>query len=217
MGKAKRSFVILGLGSFGSVVARNLAQFDNPVMGIDISEKRVSDMANELSSVAILDARDEAALREAGVAGYDVALVSMGDDLESSILSVMNLKLVGVDCVWVKADNRTHHRILSKMGVDRVLLPDIEMGRHTAQMLNNPAIQDYVALGNGYNVVNLQVPETLSRQSVADLKINPAVRVLGLMRGTDFVATSPETRLETGDRLLLLGRKPDLTVFSGSL
>lgn len=104
-------------------------------------------MAEKLSNVAILDASDDAALREAGVENYNVALVSMGNDLESSILSVMNLKLIGVETIWVKADNRTHHRIMSKMGVDRVLLPDIEMGRHTAQMMNNPAVQDYVSLG----------------------------------------------------------------------
>lgn len=217
MGNTRRSFVVLGLGSFGSVVARALAQFGNQVMGIDISEKRVADIADTLGSVAILDATDDAALREAGVGGYDTALVSMGDDLESSILTVMNLKLIGVGSVWVKADNRTHHRILSKMGVDRVLLPDIEMGRHVAQMLNNPAVQDYVALGNGYNVVNLQVPEKLSGKAIADLDMGPAVRTLGLMRGTAFIPTDPETRLNSGDRLLLLGKKPDLTMFSSSI
>ena len=217
MGKDSRRFVILGLGSFGGVVARALAGFGDQVMGIDASEKRVADLADVLGSVAIMDATDEAALREAGVGNYNVALVSMGDDLESSILTVMNLRLIGLRSIWVKADNRTHHRILSKMGVDRVLLPDIEMGRHTAQMLHNPAVQDYVALGNGYNVVNVQVPEGLGDKTVAQLRLSPAVRMLGLMRGTEYQPATPETVLKTGDRLLLLGQKPDLTAFSDAL
>lgn len=217
MGRKRRSFVVLGLGSFGSVVAKALAGFDNQVLGIDVSEKRVGDLADVLSSVAILDATDEAALREVGAGSYDVALVSMGDNLEASILSVMNLRLIGVDEIWVKADNRTHHRILSKMGVDRVLLPDIEMGRHTAQMLNNPAVQDYVALGNGYNVVNLQVPEGMAGTRMSQLDLGPEVRNLGMMRGTEYHEVRPETVLEAGDRLLLLGQKPELTAFSGKL
>ncbi|MFD1795288.1 TrkA family potassium uptake protein [Paracoccus aurantiacus] len=217
MGKKRRSFVVLGLGSFGSVVAKALAGLDNQVLGIDINERRVADMAEELGNVAILDATDDAALREAGAGSYDVALVSMGDDLESSILTVMNLKLIGIGTIWVKADSRTHHRILSKMGVDRVLLPDIEMGRHTAQMLNNPAVQDYVALGNGYSVVNLQMPDTHEDSLLADLGLDPAVRVLGLMRGTEYLAAAPDTVLKAGDRLLLLGQKAELTAVSGKL
>ncbi|MDB6179978.1 potassium channel family protein [Paracoccus fistulariae] len=217
MGRKKRNFVILGLGSFGSVVAGTLAQFGNHVLGIDSDERRVADMAEKLSNVAILDASDDAALREAGVENYNVALVSMGNDLESSILSVMNLKLIGVETIWVKADNRTHHRIMSKMGVDRVLLPDIEMGRHTAQMMNNPAVQDYVSLGNGYNVVNVRVPEELDGRTIADLRLGQGIRALGMMRGTEYIQTDPDKRLKIGDRLLLLGRKPELSQFSETL
>lgn len=216
MGRKKHSFVILGLGSFGSVVASTLAQYDNHVLGIDISERRVAQLAHSLSNVAILDATDEYALREAGVQNYETALVSLGGNLEAGILSVMNLKMIGVGNIWVKADSRTHHRIMSKMGVDRVLLPDVEMGQHTAQMMNNPAVQDYVALGNGYNVVNMRVPERLNEHPLAHLRLDVSLRSLGLMRGTEFIPTTTETIMKTGDRLLILGRKPELLAFGES-
>lgn len=210
--------MVVGLGSFGGVVATELARFGNRVLGIDKDERRVAALAETLSSVVILDATDEGALREAGVSQYDVALVSIGNDLEASILAAMNLRLIGVETIWAKAENRTQHRILSKIGVDRVLLPALEMGRHTAQMLNNPAVQDYVALGNGFSVVNLLIPKRLADKTIGELEIGSGVRILGLMRGTEFVSGQDQDFvLKEADRLLLLGKRPELTAFGDRL
>ncbi|SET21300.1 potassium channel family protein [Paracoccus homiensis] len=218
MGRQQRSFVVIGLGAFGSVVATELARFGNRVLGIDQDHRRVAMLAEQLSNVVILDATDEGALREAGVDRYDVGLVSIGNDLESSIIATMNLRLIGLDAVWAKAESRTHHRILSKIGADRVLLPGLEMGRHAAQMLNNPAVQDYVALGNGYSVVNLLIPERLKGRKLSDLQIDKGIVTLGMMRGTEYVDLSQrDPVLMTNDRLLLLGRRVELTQFGDRL
>lgn len=218
MGRQHRSFVVIGLGAFGGVVASELARFDNRVLGIDRDHRRVAMLAEQLSNVVILDATDEGALREAGVDRYDVGIVSIGNDLEASIIATMNLRLVGVETVWAKAESRTHHRILSKIGADRVLLPGLEMGRHAAQMLNNPAVQDYVALGNGYSVVNLLIPERLKGRKLSDLAIDKGIVTLGMMRGTEYVDLSQrDPILMTNDRLLLLGRRVELTQFGDRL
>lgn len=218
MSRENRNFVVVGLGSFGSVVASELARFGNRVLGIDHDDRRVASMAETLSSVVILDATDEGALREAGVYQYDVALVSIGNDLEASILAAMNLRLIGVETIWAKAENRTQHRILSKIGVDRVILPALEMGRHTAQMLNNPAVQDYVALGNGFSVVNLLIPKRLAGKAIGDLAMGEGVRVLGVMRGTEYISGQDESYLlKEADRMLLLGKRPELTAFGDRL
>lgn len=218
MGRQQRSFVVIGLGAFGSVVATELARFGNRVLGIDQDHRRVAMLAEQLSNVVILDATDEGALREAGVDRYDVGLVSIGNDLESSIIATMNLRLIGLEAVWAKAESRTHHRILSKIGADRVLLPGLEMGRHAAQMLNNPAVQDYVALGNGYSVVNLLIPERLKGRKLSDLQIDKGIVTLGMMRGTEYVDLSQrDPVLMTNDRLLLLGRRVELTQFGDRL
>jgi trk system potassium uptake protein len=103
--------------------------------------------------------------------------------------------MLGVGTIWVKASNKTHHRILSKLGADRVILPEQEMGRHIAQMLNNPVVQDYVSLGNGYSVVNSVVPERLDSKPVLALKIGQVhdLKLLGLMRGTEFITSTAPT------------------------
>jgi len=212
-----RSFAVIGLGTFGSTVASELARFGNPVLGIDKDERPLSRLAEELTEAIIADGRDEAALREAGVGNYDVAVVAIGEDLEANILCTMNVKLLGVKTIWVKAMSRTHHRILSKLGIDRVVLPEQEVGQHIAQMLHNPMVRDYVSLGNGYHVVELIVPEGLDGQSLADQKIESGydLRALGAMRESTFLSCeNGDLTLKTSDKLLLLGRSSDLRRFA---
>jgi trk system potassium uptake protein len=220
MAKEARSFAVIGLGAFGSAVAYELARFGNHVIGVDLDERRVSQMASTLTSVVILDTTDETALREAGIDQYDVALVAIGRDIQASILTTMNLKMLGVQTLWVKASNRTHHRILSKLGADRVILPEQEMGRHIAQMLNNPVVQDYVSLGNGFSVVNIVIPARLKGRAVATLGVGTTfdLRLLGLMRSTEFRACDiPGLVLEEDDKLILLGKRPELRRFGDAL
>ena len=217
---ASRTFGVIGLGNFGSTVAKELQRFGNHVIGVDISEARVMTLADTLSQAMIVDARDDAALREAGFGDCDVAVVAMGDDLEASILAAINLKLVGVPIVWAKATTKTHHRILSKLGVDRIIHPEVEVGQHIAQVLHNPLVRDYVSLGNGYHVVNFRIPESLEGKSLKDLphgdKFN--LRCIGVMRGTEYVGQDATgCQLERDDLLLLLGQRKDLRTFAASL
>lgn len=220
MAKETRSFTVIGLGAFGSAVASELARFGNQVLGVDTDEKRVTQMSNILDNCVILDTTDEVALREAGIDQYDVALIAIGRDIQASILTTMNLKMLGVETIWVKASNKTHHRILSKLGADRVILPEQEMGRHIAQMLNNPVVQDYVSLGNGYSVVNIVIPERLKGKPLKSLGIGERfdLRLLGLMRGTEFRAgDTAEMALEPADKLIVLGKRPELRRFGDAL
>ncbi|WP_249139056.1 TrkA family potassium uptake protein [Actibacterium sp. MT2.3-13A] len=215
-----RSFAVIGLGTFGSTVASELARFGNPVLGIDTDERNVSRLADTLSEAIIADGRDEAALREAGVGNYDVAIVAIGEDLEANILCTMNVKLLGVKTIWAKALSRTHHRILSKLGADRVILPEQEIGQHIAQMLHNPLVRDYVSLGNGYHVVDLRVPPQLDGKPIGDAAIfkKYELRPLGAMRDSQFLSCeSGDLELREGDKLLVLGRRTDLRSFGDDL
>ncbi|MBU2868955.1 MULTISPECIES: potassium channel family protein [Pacificibacter] len=216
----KRTFGVVGLGNFGSSVAKELQRFGNHVIGIDISEARVANLADTLSQAMIVDARDDAALRDAGFSDCDTAVVAMGDDLEASILSAMNLKLVGVQVVWAKATTKTHHRILKKIGVDRIVHPEVEVGQHIAQILHNPLMRDYVSLGNGFHVVNFRIPESLEGRSLNELPHGKAynLRCIGIMRGSEFIGQDgSECQLQRDDLLLLLGQRKDLHSFAASL
>jgi trk system potassium uptake protein TrkA len=219
-GLKHRSFVVIGLGGFGGTVAMELARFGNRVLGLDVDQTRVARHADHLTEAVIADGRDEQTLREAGVANYDVAVIAIGENLEASILCTMNAKLIGVKTVWVKALSRTHHRILVKIGADRVVQPELEIGQHIAQMLHNPLVRDYVSLGNGFHVVNMSVPERLAGRTVGGLDLGERfeLRCLGLMRGTEYRdCMAPETELQAEDRLLLLGRRVNLRAFADAV
>ena len=189
------------------------------MIGIDLDESKVSAHAEELDQALIVDSRSEAALREAGVDKCDVGVVALGHDLEASVLATMNLNLLGVDKVWAKAVSKTHHRILNRLGADRVIHPEVRMGQQVAQMLHNPQIRDYVSLGNTYNVVNMRIPEELNGQTLEGLDLEKFdLRCLGVMRGTEFIARQGETcTFEDNDMLLILGRRTDLRAFTSSL
>ena len=218
--KGSRIFGVVGLGNFGSTVAKELQRFGNHVIGVDISEARILTHAELLSQAMIVDARDDAALREAGLGDCEIGVVAMGSDLEASILTAINLKLIGVPVVWAKATTKTHHRILSKLGVDRIIHPEVEVGHHIAQVLHNPFVRDYVSLGNGYHVVNFRILESLEGKSLNDLQHNDTfnLRCIGVMRGTEFVGQDGTgCKLERDDLLLLLGQRNDLRSFAASL
>lgn len=220
MADKARIFGVVGLGNFGSTVAKELTRFGNQVIGIDIDEARVSSHADEISQALIVDARDDQALKEAGMGDCDVALVALGSDLEASILSAINLKLVGVETIWAKARTKTHHRILSRLGVDRIVHPEVEVGQHVAQVLHNPLIRDYISLGNGYYVVNIRIPKNLEDKRLSDLNHDSEfdLRCVGVMRGTKFIAQDGEDcTFEHDDLLLLLGQRNDLRRFAASL
>jgi len=215
-----KTFGVIGLGTFGSTVATELAQFDNYVIGVDIDEAPVGAMADTLRETVIADGRDEKALREAGIGQCDVVLIAISNNLEANIFCAMNVKLIGIEHIWAKADTRTHHRILSRLGVERVIHPERQMGQRVAQMLHNPAVRDYVSLGNGFYAVTMVVPDGLEGKTVSSLDLGKRfdVRCLEVMRGRDLLTDSHgDPALKEDDRMLVLGTRPDLRRFSESI
>ena len=215
-----KSFVVIGLGTFGKTVASELTDYGDEVLGIDIDESTVGDMADVLQETVIADARDEKALREAGVGQCDLAVVAIGEDLEANIVCAMNVKVIGVKEIWAKALSRTHHRILSRLGVDRVIHAEREMGQRVAEMLHNPMVRDYVSVGNGFYVVNMIVPEEMEGKTVSSLALGERfeLRCLEVMRGSmSMLEGGEDPTLEADDRMLVLGRRAKLRDFSDSL
>jgi len=215
-----RIFGVVGLGNFGSTVATELMRFGNSVIAVDVNERAVGLHADKVTEALIVDARDEEALREAGFGECYGAVIAIANDIESSILAAMNLKLIGVKTIWAKAVSKTHHRILSRIGVDRVIHPQVHIGQYVAQVLNNPLIRDYVSLGNGYHVVNFRVPDSLEGHSLSEIKSisQHDLRCIGVMRGTEFVGSGADgCVLQSDDLLLLLGERKKLSDFAASL
>ncbi len=218
MPNKKRSFAVIGLGRFGSRVARELIAYGNNVIGIDVDERLVTPIADELTEAVIADARDEVALREAGVASFDAAIVAIGSNLEASVLCYMNLQKLGLQQITVKVFDVRHARILEALGAQDIVIPEQDAGEHIAQRLHNPLIVDYMAVCEGNYVALVDTPDRHVGQSIASMNIEATsdVRLIGVMRSKTYLSQhmTEDLHIAKGDRLLLQGSRSAIRKFA---
>lgn len=203
-------FAVIGLGRFGFAVAKELVRLGNIVVGVDIDSKLVNRLADSLTDGVIADATDEQALRELDIGQYDAVVVAMGSSLETSILCVLHLKTLGVKSIWVKAASKAHHTILSKLGVARVIHPEVEMGVRVAQAMNYPMISQFMRLGNGFYLVEAEVQAQWQGKTLAEildpLPDSSSVKTVLVKRKAEIlIALEPGFILQPEDRLVLAG------------
>lgn len=202
-------FAVLGLGRFGSAASQELIKLGHSVLGVDADNKLVAKYADDLTRAVIADVTDKQALDELGVDSYDVVLVAVGTDIQTNLLCVVQLKSLGVKSIWVKASSHAHHLILSKLGVDRIIHPEEEMGIRIAQALSYPMVEDYISLGNGDFIVEIHVSEQLDGMSVNRLLHNTPspIHVLLVKRRAELIVHPPmEFEVRGNDVLVLLGQ-----------
>lgn len=221
-----KQFVVIGLGRFGSSIARALSEKKFEVLAIDEDENRVKEMEGVVSQAVVMDATDEKALKELGVADFDTAIVSMGETVEDSIMITLTLKEMGIKQVIVKAKSDLHSRILKKVGADRITFPEREMAEKLAESLASPKIFDFIELSKTHGIVEMVVPKKIVDNTLRDLQLRAKykVSVIAIKRKvpyskpdgtTDFkeeiiIAPGPDDELISGDVLVLLGKNADL-------
>ena len=158
----RRSFAVIGLGRFGSAMSQTLVELGQDVIGIDSDEDRVRKLADMVLQAAQLDATDLRALKEAGVQDVDVAVISIGENIEASLLVVMQVMELGVPEIIAKAVTPLHGRILQKLGVKRVIYPERDMAIRVAHSLVVPNSLDYIELSRDFSIVELPAPGSSS-------------------------------------------------------
>lgn len=178
---SKKQYVVLGLGVFGSTVAKTLSQFDCEVLAIDKDEECVDRIADTVTKAVIGDVTDKEFLLDLGVNEFDIGIVAIGDHLEESILAVMNLKELGISHIVAKAKNKRFMQVLEKVGADRVVRPEKEMGLKIARSLLRKNITDLIQLDDTYSVVEMKTAKQWVGKSLAhlDLRRKYNINILG--------------------------------------
>lgn len=211
---ARRTFAVIGLGRFGSAMASTLVELGQDVIGIDTSEERVQQMADLVSQSVQLDATDDRALRTAGVADVDVAVISIGENIEASLLVVMQVKDLGVPTIIAKAVTPLHGRILERLGVTRVIYPERDMAMRVAHSLVVPNVTDYIELSKDFSIVELPAPPDWVGKTLKELALRPrfGLTLIAIKRKSQTgdgeitnVAPSADDRILEKDLLALLG------------
>ena len=166
-----KTFLVIGLGRFGSSVALKLQELGNEVMVIDDNSALVDRLSDHVTYAITADARDEEVLENLGVKNYDCAVVAIGDNLASNILITLNLKNLGVPQVICKAKDEQQKRALEKIGADRVLIPEREMGIKLAQKLTSDSVLDFIELSNEFGIAEIKTPKPWIGQNLRTLNV----------------------------------------------
>lgn len=210
-----RQFVIIGLGRLGSAMLDTLLSLDHEVLGIDFDEDLVQDLsaAYPRAHLVAADATEESVLRDLNVAGFDGAAVVIGENMEAGILAVVNLKEIGVPFVVARAMSKVHARVLEKIGADRIIEPERDMGAQVARTMASPAVIDYVDLGEDEALIESEVPREWVGKSLADLHLSrqSGLTILAIKpKGKAGTIPSGDTVLNEGDVIVVGGTKKDL-------
>jgi trk system potassium uptake protein len=215
----KRTFAVIGLGRFGAAMAQTLTELGQEVIGVDSDEDRVRTMADRISQVVQLDAVDDRALRAAGIQDVDVAVISIGENIEASLLVVMQVKELGVEQIIAKAVTPLHGRILEKLGVSRVIFPEREMAIRIAHGLVVPNVTDYIELSRDFSIIELPAPAEWVGRSLKDLALRPrfGLTLIAIKRKPPTgegeitnIAPTADDLIADGDTLALLGNNERL-------
>ena len=210
-----RQFVVIGLGRLGASMIATLDSLGYEVLGIDTDEELVQDLSADFPGAHLVaaDATDEDVLRDLNVGHFDAGAVVIGESMEAGILATANLKELGVPFVVARAISGLHGRVLERIGADRIIEPEKDMGAQVARTMASPAVLDYVDLGEDEALIEAEVPEKWVDKSLADLHLSreSGLTVLAIKpKGKSGTIPRGDTVLHKGDVLVVGGTKEKL-------
>lgn len=208
MSKTKKQFIVIGLGRFGSSVLIALTRAGHEVLAIDTDEEIVQKMSNIATHVVVADSTDEDTLQALGVRNFDVAVVAIGTDVEANVFTTMLLKNLGVPVIVAKAQNDLHGKMLEKIGADRVVYPEYDMGQRVAHNLITSSVLEYIELSPEVGIIELEAPQSLIGVNLIDanLRSKYEVNLVAIKSGeTVIVPPPPERPIEENDILVVVG------------
>jgi len=208
-----KQFVVIGCGRFGSSVAENLYNLGHDVMAMDYSQETVQNLSDKVTHVVQADATDEHALKSLGIRNFDVAIITIGSNIQSSIMTTLIVKELGVRYVVAKAQNEVHAKVLYKIGADRVVFPERDMGMRVAHNLVASNILDYIELSPEYSIMEITALKEWNKKSLSNLNIRSKYGInIVAIKQEDNIKISPNAQdiIHEGDILVVIGRNNDL-------
>lgn len=203
-----KSYVVIGLGRFGSELARKLCAQGCEVMVIDSNQDLVQQLSSKVTHAVVGDARDAGVLRALGVQDFDCAVVCIGGNLGNSVLATMNLKELGVPKVVCKAHDETHRQVLKKLGADQVVIPEQENAARLAKSLASHNVLDYIELSDEYGIIEVPAPHQWVGKSLKELNVRAkmGLNILAIKQGEKInVSPAADYEISEADIVVVLG------------
>ena len=216
---AKKSFMIIGLGRFGANIAKILANMDADVLAIDIDEDSVTKVASVVPHCVVADSTKQNVLKELGASQIDHAVVAIGNNLQASILTVLNLKNFGVKKITVRADEEGHKEIYRMLGATEVIIPEEATALSLANQIMSDSILDYYQLAEDYTMVKISVGEGFEPKSIIDMNVRVLfdINIVGLIKDGKFAIPKANDLIAPGDVLVVVGKRDSYLKFEAFL
>jgi trk system potassium uptake protein len=216
----KKEFAVIGLGRFGSSICRALVEKGMEVLAIDVDEDRINEFSNIASHAVMADSTDEKTLKELGIRNFDHVIVAIGDNIQASILTSLILKELGVKHITVKAQNDYHEKVLSKIGADRVIHPERDMGKRIAHQIVSNNVLDHLDLSDKHSIIEVIANKRMDGNTLVELDVRAkyGCNIIGMKRGEEIIV-SPQAdfQIKEKDILIVIGANNDIERFERQL
>ena len=203
-----KSFIVIGLGRFGSQAARSLCRQGCEVLALDVNSDLVHQISEDVTQAVVGDARDKEVLRALDAGSFDCGIVAIGDSLADSVLATMNLKELGVPKIVCKAHNETHRQVLQKLGADQVVIPEKENAARLAKNLVSPNVLEYIELSEEYGIIEVPAPQSWVGKTLIELNVRAklGVNIIAIRHeGQINVSPGANYAIAAGDIMVILG------------
>lgn len=217
---SKKQFVVIGLGRFGSSIATTLYSLGNDVLVIDKNEDLIQDIASEVTHAVQADATDENALKALGIRNFDVAIISIGGDIQSSVMATLILRELGVKYIIAKGNGELHAKVLYKIGADRVVLPEKDMGVRVAHNIISSSILDYIELSSDYSIMEVKAFKDWVGKDLKslDLRKKYGINVIAIKTGEKInLNPAADDKVCKDNVIVAIGSKEALTSLEGAI
>ena len=208
-----KTIAVIGLGRFGSTVAKMLASMDHEVLGVDIDPEVVQKISPFITHAIVADTSDEEAIKALALSQFDMVIVAIGGNLQANLMTAMLLKELNVHKIVAKAENNIQGKMLHKIGVDKVIYPDYDMALRLVQFLTRDHVMDYLQLSKNISLIEIKMPSIMVGTCLKDSNLREKynLNAVGIRRGEDLeVPPNPSTILGEDDKLLVIGNNSDL-------
>lgn len=216
-----KQVAVLGLGRFGTEVTKALYNYGCEVLAVDESEEKIYEVADFATHTVATNVAEESNLKSIGIADFDAVVIAIGDNIQASIITALICKEMGVNYIVAKAQNGKHAKVLKKIGVDYVVIPEADTAIKTARILTHPKINDLIEIASGYGLAEIEVPGEWTGKPLTDLDIRNkyAVNVLVVISKTGEINANPygATVLTEGSKLIVGGNMDDIGSLSSRL
>lgn len=212
----KKEFVVIGLGRFGGSIVRELVHQGADVLAIDRDHERVDEYASIATQAVAADTTDEQVLVSLGIRNFEHVIVAIGEHIQSSILTTLILKELGVEKITVKAQNDYHAKVLQKIGADQVVHPERDMGIRIANNMMSNNILDYLELSEEHSIMEIKANEILAGHTILDLDIRAkyGINIVAIKRAEEVVVSPmADEHIQLGDILIIIGSDADILRF----